>query len=188
MRRSVFTSIGSSKATGGTGMICGFYCRLKGKIRLLERRKKPACVMIGFTWSKLWDRTVLKSEGKHPAYERFCQNDLNWPVSKHGLRSLSNMQVLGCKNPKRVRKLSTGCQQQIAASADLDSLKIGSSKSIFDRTRKEVNYTWVGWSRKKLRWKLEAVLTCKSFVKLECRGERLIEPPSSWFLLKFLSG
>jgi hypothetical protein len=32
------------------------------------------------------------------------------------------------------------------------------------------------------------ILTCKSFVKLEYRGEKPIEPSSSWFPLKFLSG
>ena len=32
------------------------------------------------------------------------------------------------------------------------------------------------------------VLTCKSFVRAWYRGERLIEPPSSWFPLKFPSG
>ena len=64
----------------------------------------------------------------------------------------------------------------------------GLSKSMVDRTRKMVNYTWVGWSQGKLWWKLAAVLTCKSFVKLEYRGDRLIEPSSSWFPLKFLSG
>jgi len=33
-----------------------------------------------------------------------------------------------------------------------------------------------------------AVLTCKSFVRARYRGERLIEPPSSWFPPKFPSG
>ncbi len=64
----------------------------------------------------------------------------------------------------------------------------GSSKSISHKTRKMVNYTWVGWSLRKLRWKLEEVLTCKSISKLEYRGDRLIELSSSWFTLKFLSG
>jgi len=34
----------------------------------------------------------------------------------------------------------------------------------------------------------KTILTCKSFVILKYRGERLIEPPSSWFLPKFPSG
>ena len=45
-----------------------------------------------------------------------------------------------------------------------------------------------GWSQRKLWWRLVAILTCKSFVKLGYRGERLIEPSSSWFPPKFPSG
>lgn len=66
--------------------------------------------------------------------------------------------------------------------------KKGLSKSILDRTRKMVNYAWVGWSLGKPRWRLVAVLTCKLLVKLGYRGERLIEPSSSWFPPKFPSG
>ena len=36
--------------------------------------------------------------------------------------------------------------------------------------------------------RLVAILTCKSIVKFGYRGERLIEPSSSWFLPKFPSG
>jgi len=50
------------------------------------------------------------------------------------------------------------------------------------------NYTWVGLSQGKPWWKFVAILTCKSFVKPEYRGERLTEPSSSWFLPKFPSG
>jgi len=39
-----------------------------------------------------------------------------------------------------------------------------------------VNYTCAERSHGKLWWKFEAILTCKSIVKYECRGERLIEP------------
>jgi hypothetical protein len=35
---------------------------------------------------------------------------------------------------------------------------------------------------------LEAILMCKSFVRLGYRGERLIEPYSSWFPPMFPSG
>jgi len=42
----------------------------------------------------------------------------------------------------------------------------GRSMSISVMTRKMVNYAWVGWSLGKLRWKLEGILTCKSFSKL----------------------
>jgi len=60
--------------------------------------------------------------------------------------------------------------------------------SLYVVTRKMVNYTCVGWSQGKLWWRSEPILTCKSFVKYEYRGERLIELSSSWFMLKFLSG
>ena len=62
------------------------------------------------------------------------------------------------------------------------------SYSMSVRTRKMVNYAWAEWSQRKLWWKLEAILTCKSFVWLGYRGERLIEPSSSWFPAKFPSG
>ena len=51
-----------------------------------------------------------------------------------------------------------------------------------------VNYAWVGPSQGKPWWKFVAILTCKSFVKPGHRGERLIEPFSSWFPPKFPSG
>ena len=63
-----------------------------------------------------------------------------------------------------------------------------SSVSVPVGTRKMVNYAWIGWSQRKLWWKLVAVLTCKSIVKFGYRGERLIEPSSSWFPPKFPSG
>jgi hypothetical protein len=62
------------------------------------------------------------------------------------------------------------------------------SMSIYVGTRKMVNYAWIGWSQGKLWWKLVAILTCKSIVKFRYRGERLIEPSSSWFPPKFPSG
>ena len=68
------------------------------------------------------------------------------------------------------------------------SIGRGLSMSIFVRTRKMVNYACEGWSLGKLRWRLVAILTCKSFVIHGYRGERLIEPSSSWFLPKFPSG
>ena len=62
------------------------------------------------------------------------------------------------------------------------------SKSVHVGTRKMVNYARVGRSQRKLWWRSAAILTCKSIVKLGYRGERLIEPSSSWFLSKFPSG
>ncbi len=55
-------------------------------------------------------------------------------------------------------------------------------------TRKMVNYAWAGRSQGKRWWRPVAVLTCKSIVKPGYRGERLIEPSSSWFPPKFPSG
>lgn len=62
------------------------------------------------------------------------------------------------------------------------------SRSARDRTRKMVNYAWAGRSQRKLWWRPAAVLTCKSVVRPGYRGERLIEPSSSWFLPKSPSG
>ena len=64
----------------------------------------------------------------------------------------------------------------------------GVSVNVFIRTRKMVNYAWEKWNQGKLWWRFAVLLTCKSFVKLGYRGERLIEPSSSWFPLKFPSG
>ena len=63
-----------------------------------------------------------------------------------------------------------------------------SSRSVHVATRKMVNYARVGRSQRKLWWKPAAVLTCKSIVKLGYRGERPIEPSSSWFPPKFPPG
>ena len=64
----------------------------------------------------------------------------------------------------------------------------GLSLSISIRTRKMVNYAWTEWIQRKLWWRFVSILTCKSFVILGYRGERLIEPSSSWFPPKFPSG
>ena len=60
--------------------------------------------------------------------------------------------------------------------------------SVHVGTRKMVNYGWLGRSQRKLWWRSVAILTCKSIVKAGYRGERLIEPSSSWFPPKFPSG
>ena len=62
------------------------------------------------------------------------------------------------------------------------------SKSMYTGTRKMVNYTCAGLSQEKFCWRLETILTCKSFVEYEYRGERLIELSGSWFPPKFPSG
>jgi hypothetical protein len=67
-------------------------------------------------------------------------------------------------------------------------LTIELSYSVHVGTRKMVNYAWARRSQRKLWWRSVAVLTCKSIVRPGYRGERLIEPSSSWFPLKFPSG
>jgi len=73
-----------------------------------------------------------------------------------------------------------------ASTADMCCLDVIYSPYV--ETRKLVIYTCVERSQGKLWWRFEPILTCKSFVKYEYRGERLIELTSSWFMLKFLSG
>ena len=86
--------------------------------------------------------------------------------------------------PACAMKVST---EMLASAAD-QSTGRGLSMSISVRTRKMVNYACEGQSLRKLRWRLVAILTCKSFVIHGYRGERLIEPSSSWFPPKFPSG
>ena len=62
------------------------------------------------------------------------------------------------------------------------------SMSMPIRTRKMVNYVCEWQTQGKLWWRPVAILTCKLFVIHGHRGERLIEPSSSWFPLKFPSG
>jgi len=49
---------------------------------------------------------------------------------------------------------------------------------------------YLNWlkSKETLMEGLRTVLTCKSLVRVEYRGERLIEPSSSWFPSKYPSG
>ena len=83
-----------------------------------------------------------------------------------------------------VMKMTIGMCALIANQSTVRGLCL----SMCIRTRKMVNYAWVEWIQGKLWRRLAAVLTCKSFVILEYRGERLIEPSSSWFPPKFPSG
>lgn len=87
----------------------------------------------------------------------------NTPVLKHGPRSHSFLQI-----------------------AALDVVVQYSSNN--EWTRKVVNYSWKGISQGKPWQMTYVILTCNSFILFENRGERPIEPPSSWFLSKFLLG
>jgi len=75
-----------------------------------------------------------------------------------------------------------------APSTDHDSLMKDLSVSASVGTRKMVNYACAGRSQGKPWWRLVAILTCKLIVGFGYRGERLIEPSSSWFPPKFPSG
>lgn len=70
----------------------------------------------------------------------------------------------------------------------LSGSPVGRSLSVHVGTRKMVNYARAGRGQRKLWWRSAAVLTCKSIVRSGSRGERLIEPSSSWFPPKFPSG
>ena len=75
----------------------------------------------------------------------------------------------------------------LASAAD-GSIGRGLSMGISFRTREMVNYAGEAWSMGKLRWGFVAILTCNPNVVHGYRGERLIEPSSSWFPPNFPSG
>ncbi|KAL3212956.1 hypothetical protein MRX96_035779 [Rhipicephalus microplus] len=62
------------------------------------------------------------------------------------------------------------------------------SESAHVGTRKMVNYARAGRAQRKLWWRSKAIVTCKYIVRSGYRGERPIEPSSSWFPPKFPSG
>ena len=116
-------------------------------------------------------------------------NKVNWPVLKHGPRSLTLVRVCGFMKSRCVAKAKSGTSlYRDCTIAQTWSLVMDLRCSISAGTRKMVNYAWIRWSQRKLWWKLVAILTCKSIVKFGYRGERLIEPSSSWFPPKFPSG
>jgi hypothetical protein len=114
------------------------------------------------------------------------------PVLKHGPRSLTCARVrkscLGYSGEVKamVRSVSSDAAQHRGLSCF--PRKSSATHSAYVGTRKMVNYAWARRSQRKLWWRSVAILTCKSIVRPGYRGERLIEPSSSWFLLKFPSG
>ena len=119
------------------------------------------------------------------------------PVLKHGPRSLSIARVNGYMKPICVKNLTVmGLRVSIKGTPPSRGIFINTcsnvcgkyTMSVVDMTRKMVNYAWSGWSQGKPWWRTEAVLTCKSIVRIGYRGERPIEPSSSWFPPKFPSG
>lgn len=123
------------------------------------------------------------------------------PVLKHGPRSLTRARVRGSSESRRgAMKVKGPVRGPEVGSRGLSSPPRAHhrpvspappgrwSTSVRVRTRKMVNYAWAGRSQRKLWWRSVAVLTCKSVVRPGYRGERLIEPSSSWFPPKFPSG
>ena len=123
------------------------------------------------------------------------RNGFNRPVLKHGPRSLTCTRVFGWQTHRRNESegkfglLRWERCPRVACIIDRSrDLSKDLSKSVPAGTRKMVNYARLGWSQRKLWWKLVGVLTCKSILKGGYRGERLIEPSSSWFPPKFPPG
>ena len=124
------------------------------------------------------------------------------PVLKHGPRSLTRARVRGSHESRRgAMKVKAAARRRPrwdpeaspspprAHHRPVSPAAPGRwSMSARVRTRKMVNYAWAGRSQRKLWWRSVAVLTCKSVVRPGYRGERLIEPSSSWFPPKFPSG
>ena len=117
----------------------------------------------------------------------FWQNGFHYPVLKHGPRSLTYVRVQRWKTSVRNESDSgwTLMRHNLPA---IILRKKGLSVSTYVGTRKMMTYAWIERSQGKLWWRLVAILTCKSIVKFGYRGERLIEPSSSWFPPKFPSG
>ena len=158
--------------------------------------------MVGFRPAWVWLGTNGSSGGRSLGAVRLLSSVFGWieasimwcwqngflyPVLKHGPRSLTYVRVQEWQTPVRNESNSgwTLARHNLPA---IILRKKGLSVSTHVGTRKMVNYAWIGWSQGKLWWRLVAILTCKSIVKFGYRGERLIEPSSSWFPPKFPSG
>ena len=134
--------------------------------------------------------------GRHGTKGRRLLQPPSRPVLKHGPRSLTHARAAGpCETRRRSEGEAPSAGEQgviLRKKAQRRPISVvpttRSRKSASVRTRKMVNYAWAGRSQRKLWWRAAAILTCKSIVRPGHRGERLIEPSSSWFLPKFPSG
>ena len=126
-----------------------------------------------------------------------ARDGLGRPVLKHGPRSLTRARARGHGRPSARNESERGPVPRTASLRPITagaspstglSLGKGSSRSARDGTRKMVIYSCAWRSQGKPWWRPVAILTCKSFVRHANRGERLIEPSSSWFTPKFPSG
>ena len=159
-------------------------------------RSKPAWVWLGANrcagGSSISGRWLCGAvlgwiEASHMYMCSWCwRNGFLYPVLKHGPRSLTCARVQGWQTPERNESNSGRTFGHDPPASILR--ENGLSVSVYVGTRKMVNYAWIGWSQGKLWWRSVAILTCKSIVKFGYRGERLIEPSSSWFPPKFPSG
>jgi len=89
------------------------------------------------------------------------------PVLKHGPRSLTCMRVeefFKLVGETKVIKVLPFFIFLRFGKYWLDFFRMDPSYSTYDGTRKMVNYAWTGWSQRKLWWRPEVILTCKSFV------------------------
>ena len=106
-------------------------------------------------------------------------------ASTPDLRSESNFfGVHRLRGPLRARSLKRPSPARQGEALAFPSLRSSARVA----TRKPASYACVGRSQGKLWWRPEAVLTCKSIVKREHRGERPIELASSWFPPKYPPG
>jgi hypothetical protein len=127
------------------------------------------------------------------------------PVLKHGPRSLTCARVIGLYETHRRNEgkgSSIGCRGGIPDWIPLQRGGLGRTtgpsrplllgEAAQERTRWDPKDGELCLSRAKPGETLVearcAILTCKSIVRLGYRGERLIEPSSSWFPPKFPSG
>ena len=154
-------------------------------------------------WGVRRSRRSVVSGGAEPSARgrRRCRLPTR-PVLKHGPRSLTRARVRGSSESRRGAMKVKGPPRggprwdpeaspspPRAHHRPVSPAAPGRwSTSARVRTRKMVNYAWAGRSQRKLWWRSVAVLTCKSVVRPGYRGERLIEPSSSWFPPKFPSG
>ena len=165
---------------------CLWLTRAVGQVASSSRwNLQPSVWHSGGDWGELWTFTLAVPDGR--------PNGCIRPVLKHRPRSATCMWVLGWQTHRRNEgegrfwcaqagaPMGAHCRSQATLWRDL-------SKSVPVATRKMVNYAWIGWSQRKLWWKLVSFLTCKSIVKIGYRGERVIEPSSSWFPPKFQLG
>lgn len=162
----------------------------------------PARLSTGADCPQCAPTASRRQGGDRPTYKgarglRRCRQPIR-PVLKHGPRSLTRARVRGCDKPRGAMKVRAGARRlrwdpgppglRAHHRPVSPALSGRWSMSARDRTRKMVNYAWAGRSQRKLWWRPAAVLTCKSVVRPGYRGERLIEPSSSWFLPKSPSG